>query len=109
MKLQAQFPLQTQSKNLIDYDSKILLLESCFVENIGGKLVYFKFQNLQNPFGVLFQPLAIEILISIAINGKVYSDEDVFLHNEQWHSFDAHSKLSAPSKEDLLQNLTQCI
>lgn len=109
MKLQTQIPLQKQSKNLIDYDSNILLMGSCFVENIGDKFDYYKFQNLQNPFGVLFNSIAIETLVSNAINGTFYSDNDVFFHNEQWHCFDTHSKLSAPSKEDLLQNLNQCI
>jgi len=78
MKLQTQIPLQKQSNNLIDYRSNILLLGSCFVENIGNKLEYFKFQNLQNPFGILFHPLAIESLITNAINDKVYTEEDVF-------------------------------
>ncbi|MBP0903220.1 GSCFA domain-containing protein [Mariniflexile gromovii] len=105
MKLQTQIPLQKQSSNLIDYNSNILLLGSCFVENIGEKLSYFKFQNLQNPFGILFQPKAIETLISNAINHRGYSEKDIFFHNEQWHCFEAHSKLSNPSKDVLLSNL----
>ena len=55
MKLQTKIPLENKSNNPIDYDSKGLLLGSCFVENIGDKLDYFKFQNLQNPFGILFK------------------------------------------------------
>jgi lysophospholipase L1-like esterase len=86
-----------------------LLLGSCFVENIGKKLDYFKFQNLQNPFGILFHQLAIETLITNAINEKEYTEEDIFFHNEQWHCCDAHSKLSASSKEELLHNLNQQI
>lgn len=107
MKLQTQIPLSKQSNNLIDYNSNVLLLGSCFVENIGDKLSYFKFQNLQNPFGILFQPKAIETLISNAINQKEYSEADIFFHNEQWHCFDAHSKLSSSIKEELLHNLNQ--
>ena len=52
----------------IDYSSQIVLFGSCFSDNIGDKFDYFKFQNLQNPFGILFQPKAIEILISNSIN-----------------------------------------
>ncbi|GGG56506.1 hypothetical protein GCM10010976_29190 [Bizionia arctica] len=76
---------------------------------MGQKLDYFKFQSLQNPFGILFQPLAIENLITNAINEKEYSEEDVFFQNEQWHCFEAHSKLSSPSKEDLLDSLNKQI
>tara|TARA_R110000868_G_scaffold129510_1_gene338463 strand:- start:1930 stop:2874 length:945 start_codon:yes stop_codon:yes gene_type:complete len=102
MKLQTKIPLVKQSKNQIDYNSNVLLFGSCFSENIGKKLDHFKFQNLQNPFGILFHPKAIETLISNAIKNKAYSEEDVFLNNGQWHCFDAHSKLSNTSKEDLI-------
>ncbi|MFD1162929.1 MULTISPECIES: GSCFA domain-containing protein [Hwangdonia] len=109
MKLQTKITLQPQQHNQIDYKSNVLLLGSCFVENIGNKLNYFKFQNLQNPFGILFQPLAIEKLITNAINEKEYSGNDIFFHNEQWYCFDAHSKLSNASKEDLLTDLNKRI
>ena len=109
MRLQTTIPLRPQQHNQIDYDSSVLLLGSCFVENIGNKLDYFKFQNLQNPFGVLFQPLAIEKLITNAINKQKYTEDDIFFHNEQWHCYDAHSKLSHASKEVLLNDLNKRI
>ena len=109
MKLQTTLPLQPQQHNQIDYNSCILLLGSCFVENIGSKLDYFKFQNLQNPFGILFQPLAIEKLITNAVNEQKYTENDIFFHNEQWHCYDAHSKLSNTSKDELLYVLNEQI
>lgn len=109
MKLQTQIPLHPQQYNNIDYHSKIVLIGSCFVEHIGKKLEYFKFQNLQNPLGILFHPLAIETLITNAINEREYTEEDVFFLNEQWHCFDAHSKLSNVSKEELLKDLNENI
>ena len=107
MKLQTQIPLIKQIENQIDYHSKIVLLGSCFVENIGEKFDYYKFQNLQNPLGILFHPEAIETLIFNAIHEKVYTEDEVFFHNEQWHCFDAHSKLSNTSKEDLIRSLNE--
>lgn len=106
MKLQTQIPLE-RAKNQIDYNSQLLLLGSCFVENMGEKFKYFKFQSLQNPFGILFHPLAIENLISRAVHQQEYTAEDVFFLNERWHCFDAHSNLSSTSKEKLLQHLNQ--
>ncbi|TCK66898.1 GSCFA family protein [Winogradskyella wandonensis] len=107
MNLQTKIPLQPQRFNQIDYSSKVLLLGSCFSENIGEKFQYFKFQSLQNPFGILFQPLAIEKLITNTINQKEYTEQDIFFNNEQWHCFDAHSRLSNPSKEELLAQLNE--
>jgi len=109
MKLQTQIPLHPHQSHLIDYHSNILMLGSCFIENIGQKLEYFKFQNLQNPFGIVFHPLAIEKLITNAINEKEYNEQDIFYLNEQWHSYEAHSKLSNVSKDELLNTLNKNI
>lgn len=109
MNLQTKILLQPQRFNQIDYHSKVALLGSCFSENIGEKFHYYKFQSLQNPFGISFQPLAIEKLITNAINQKKYTEADVFYHNEQWHCFDAHSRLSHSSKDELLSQLNENI
>ncbi|GAA4236356.1 GSCFA domain-containing protein [Postechiella marina] len=109
MNLQTKIPLKKASGPVIDYSANVFLLGSCFSENIGGKLDYFKFKNTQNPFGILFHPKAIETLIFRAVNSKLYLDEDVFFNNEQWHCFDAHSKLSNASKSSLLTGLNKQI
>ena len=109
MNLQTKIPLQAQQFNQIDYNSKVLLLGSCFSENIGEKFEYFKFQQLQNPFGILFHPLAIETLVTNAINKKEYTKDDLFFHNEQWHCFDVHSRYSHSSQEELLEGLNKSI
>ena len=109
MKLQTKIPLKRKTQDLIDYQSKILLLGSCFSENIGDKLSYFKFQSTQNPFGILFHPKAIENLITNTSNKKVYSSDDLIYQNEIWHSFDAHSSLSSASENELLNKLNVAI
>ncbi|WP_292950060.1 GSCFA domain-containing protein [Olleya sp. UBA1516] len=105
MNLQTKIPLKKQEYNLIDYNSKVFLLGSCFAENIGEKFEYFKFQHYVNPFGILFHPIAIHNLVSNALHGKKYAEDDVFINNEQFHSFDAHSKLSQHTKSLLLHQL----
>jgi lysophospholipase L1-like esterase len=105
MNLQTKIKLQPQKFNQIDYNSKVLLLGSCFSENIGEKFNYFKFQSVVNPIGILFQPLAIENLIARAINKNYYSDEELYFTNEQWCCLDAHSRLNKVSQHDLLSEL----
>ena len=105
MIFQTHIPLKKQKHHLINYNSKLLLLGSCFSENIGNKLSYYKFQTQQNPFGILFHPKAIETFITKVINEEKYTESDVFFHNERWHCFDAHSVVSSTSKEELLNTL----
>ncbi len=104
MNLQTQISFRKADKQ-IDYASDLMLLGSCFSEHIGEKLDYFKFRTLQNPFGILFHPLAIENLITRAIQKRGYTPEDLFYHNERWHCFDAHSNTSNVSKEKVLEGL----
>ncbi|MCW5517923.1 GSCFA domain-containing protein [Muriicola sp. Z0-33] len=104
MKLQTNIPLQKGSPE-IDYNSRLLVLGSCFAENIGNKLEYYKFQHLKNPFGILFQPKAIEKMVDKAVNSTRFKEEDIFFHNERWHSFDVHSTLSNADKSLLLSDV----
>ncbi len=104
MKLQTNIPLQQQEPK-INYDSKLLLMGSCFIDNIGGKLSYYKFNRLQNPFGVLFHPVAIEKLISKALQKEYFTSEDLYEQQGYWFCFEVHSSLYASTKGELLELL----
>jgi hypothetical protein len=93
----------------INYKSELLLIGSCFSENIYTKFNYFKFKAFHNPFGILFHPKAIEKLISNVFEKKIYTSKDVFELNERWHCFDAHSNLSDSNKEELINQLNSTI
>ena len=108
MKLTTPIKLSRQNSP-INYSSKVLLLGSCFAQNMGAKLEYYKFQQCTNPFGILFHPVAIEKLITRAVNQIWFTSKDVFLQNEQWHCFLAHSKLSNTSEEDLISALNSAL
>ena len=89
----------------VDYSSKIVLLGSCFSENIETKLDYFKFQNCGNPFGIIFNPISIENLIRRAVLGIEFTENDIFFHNGLWKCFEVHSQLNGENKQGLLNHL----
>lgn len=95
----------SKSQKPIDYSSTIMSIGSCFAENMGEKFEYFKFQITINPFGIIFNPVSIEKLITRVVNQEKYTEKDIFFHNEMWHCFEVHSELSNPSKEEFLENL----
>jgi lysophospholipase L1-like esterase len=107
LNLQTHIPFTKNISNLIDYNSKIILLGSCFSDNIGQKLSYHKFESILNPFGILFHPKAIESVIKNSLCKKKYTEKDVFFLNERWQSFEAHSKLSSSSKEEIIEQLNK--
>lgn len=108
MKLQTPVRIP-EGEPKIGYDSKVFLLGSCFSENIGDKFQYYKFQSLQNPFGILFHPFVIEQFLERLVSEKFYTKEDLVYHNKHWHCFEAHSKLSAGSCEEILTNLNMAV
>jgi len=97
-----KIPIQ-KSSFPIDYDSKILLLGSCFAENMGEKFEYFKFQTIVNPFGIIFNPVSLEKLIRRSV------ENDIFFHNELWHCYEVHSELSNADKDTFLNSLNELI
>ncbi|NND61613.1 MAG: GSCFA domain-containing protein [Flavobacteriaceae bacterium] len=104
MKLQTTLALKPEEYS-ISYDSKVLLLGSCFSENIGSKFDYFKFQNLQNPFGIIFNPISIERLIERAVNSDFFDEGDVFEKDEVWHCLEVHSLVCGKTKAEYLEEL----
>ena len=109
MNFQTQIPIKKEDRNSISYDSKTLLIGSCFSENIGDKLAYYKFQSTQNPLGILFHPKAIENFITNTINEKEYSENDLIFQNERFHCFEVHSNVSSSSENEILENLNTAI
>jgi len=108
MKFQTQIPIQ-KSDFPMDYQSKIMLLGSCFAENMADKFEYFKFQTAVNPFGIIFNPVSLEKLIYRSIHKKYFTENDIFFHNESWHCYEVHSELSNPDKVEFLETLNQLI
>ena len=85
------------------YNDKILLLGSCFVENIGKKLDESKFQVCVNPFGTLYNPCSVASSIQTLLDRKIYKPSDLFKHGGCFHSFDHHSRFSSVDEEDCLR------
>ncbi|MGB4843773.1 MAG: GSCFA domain-containing protein, partial [Ferruginibacter sp.] len=72
----------------IKHQHNLLLIGSCFTEQIGAKLAVHKFSVLDNPNGILFNPVSITKSISSYINNKQYNEDDLFYQNESWNSWE---------------------
>jgi hypothetical protein len=108
MKLITKIPV-SRSNHLINYHSRIVSFGSCFAEEVGKKFEYFKFNHFTNPFGILFQPLAIEKVVDFALSEKQFTQDDIFFLNERWHCFAIHSTMSHPDKDIMLTNLNNTL
>lgn len=99
----------TTSLTPISYESQIVVMGSCFAENIGAKLDFYKFQHAANPFGIIFNTISIEKIIQRVVRKKFYTEEDIFFHNERWHCFEIHSDFSHPDSGFFLAKLNETL
>ncbi len=78
----------------IRYTDKIMLIGSCFTEHMAGRLAAHKFRTLQNPHGILFNPLSVARSLQSYASGKLYDESELFYLNELWGSWDHHTRFS---------------
>lgn len=89
----------------IGYDNRILTLGSCFAAHIAGRLAAAKFHVIENPSGILFNPLSIAAAIrSYALPAPVFREELEF-DGEMWYHFGFHGDFSAPTAEEALRRM----
>ena len=93
----------------ITHHQQLLLMGSCFTENIGEKLDRYKFTTRQNPHGILFNPVSVAEALIDYIEGKIYTGSDLFFLNEAWHSWKHHSRFSDLSPNEALQKINLSI
>lgn len=93
----------------ISHQDKLISVGSCFSENIGTRFQQHKFDIVINPFGQQYNPVSICNGINRLLDGKPYTQEELFFHNEQWHSFDHHSCFSDTTAEGTLHNINNML
>ncbi|MCB9044995.1 MAG: GSCFA domain-containing protein [Chitinophagales bacterium] len=86
----------------ISYESKLFLSGSCFAENMAIRLKQHRLNVLDNPHGIIFNPLSVANSIDGYIQGKLYSEDALFYLNELWNSWDHHTSFSHINKEEAL-------
>lgn len=89
----------------ISYKSGSLLLGSCFTENIGNRLQWYKFPVVVNPFGIVYNPLSAKTCFDRLISGNPYQINDLSERDGLYFSFDHHSKFSDTDPERCLQKI----
>jgi hypothetical protein len=89
----------------ISHKDRLVSIGSCFSENVGRYFERYKFDIDINPFGQQYNPGSIANAIDRLISGEQYSESDLVLHDEQYHSFDHHSMFSRSSVVEALEVL----
>ncbi len=93
----------------MDYSKSMMLMGSCFSENIGQKLIDLKFRIDMNPFGILYNPESIANSLKILLEKQTYTEKDLIFDQGFWSSFSHHSRFSDADREAALQKINSRI
>lgn len=96
----------------ISYNEKIMMLGSCFTDNIGSQLNDYGFDVCINPFGTLYNPVSILRSIERLVSGKPFEEEDcvqIGAGDERWCSFSHHTFFATATKEEFLRKANSAL
>ena len=102
MKLQTIVDIKP-SKWKIGYEDKILMLGSCFSDEIGRQMEERKMQVTCNPFGTLYNPLSIANAIHMTELPELVEYDGL------WHSMAHHGSFSRATKEEAEKAVAESI
>ena len=96
----------------ISYNDKIIMLGSCFSDNIGKQLVDFGFDVCVNPFGTLYNPVSILKSVERLISGERFTEKDciqIGAGDERFCSFSHHTSFARTTPKEFLDNANNAL
>lgn len=109
MKFRTELTLPTTEKGVITHESKIVMLGSCFSDNIGKQFSDSLFDIVINPFGTIFNPASISAGVDILLTGKQFTSSELFHHNGVWNSFYFYSRYSGVDQQSVLDRINESV
>lgn len=98
-----------EGEHFMRHSDKMLLMGSCFSDNIGAKLRDAMVDVLVNPFGTIFNPLSIAGAVDKIIDNATIAGAELFMSGGVWNSYDFHSRFSMASKDAALHRMNASI
>ncbi len=90
----------------ISHDDKIVMLGSCFTDNIGERLEREGFDVVHNPMGPLYNPASLLYAVFRAVKEPDYSQWDLYQDSAgAWHCLDFASRYAHENRQALIDML----
>ena len=104
MNLQTRVEIEC-SKYKIDYRTNMMMVGSCFADEIGALLKERHFPISVNPFGTLYNPASIVQSIERLTSATPFSKEDIFKSSGVYVTFSHHSQFADIDQESFLNKI----
>ena len=96
----------------ISYTDQIMMLGSCFSDNIGSQLHDYGFNVCVNPFGTLYNPISILQSVQLLASDRTFTESDCVQMGAGAGlicSFSHHTSFARGTKEDFIANANESL
>lgn len=106
MKFRTEIEPMPMRQPPIGADDGIVMLGSCFTDEVGSRLAFDGFRVSHNPLGPLYNPASILTCLRRAAEREPYTAADLTPGPDgQWHCLDFATRYTAPAPDELLRKL----
>ena len=98
-----------ENRSWLHHSDNVVLLGSCFSDNIGAKMHGALINATVNPMGTLYNPLSIARGVKLLIDGQPIAGQYLFMQGGVWNSYDFHSRHSMPDKQATINHMNRQI
>ena len=89
----------------INHSTGIVMMGSCFTDEIGSRLARDGFNVTFNPMGALYNPYSIATVIERAVADKFYTHDDLVMYDGFYHCLDFPSTFRDENPETLIRKI----
>ncbi len=106
--IRLQTPVDTGKSRIgISYKDRIMILGSCFADNVGRKMADLGFNVCVNPFGTLYNPVSVSNSVQRLECGIQFSEDDCIRMgsgSDLICSFSHHTSFARETADEFLEN-----
>lgn len=96
-------------RGLISHDAPVVMMGSCFTDNVGALLQRSGFDVCVNPCGTLYNPASIASALLDILYERRYTRNDLMEHGGVWHSWGHHSRFSDPDPDQVVERINSAL
>jgi hypothetical protein len=104
MDLRTTFTID-HSRDRISYNTPVMLIGSCFANEIGNKMIEGKMDVLINPAGVVYNPVSVANTIEMLVENKIFETKDLYSYKGISLSFSHYTDFTSDNAEQLVAKI----
>lgn len=103
MEFRTQVKPLDRHAGIVSHDRPVVMMGSCFTDNIGTRLKGELYDCVVNPCGTLYNPASIAGAMLDLLYERDFTADELFEHEGVWRSYSHHSRFSGTDRDAVLR------